>query len=223
MRILSRSFLFLFIFMMPLFLITGCTPAATTAAEKTADAPQEDVDETVEAKEEIINTGAASAEAVVINGEIGNGEYMASLQDNNTGIQLFWSNDSQDLYIGIITDSGGWVAVGFDPQSAMKGANIIFMALDGGTVLLRDDFGTSSFSHDSDEKLGGSNDISESAGKKDGDKAVYEFIIPLDSSDEFDKVLSPGNSYKVILSLNSSNTDFDRKHSARSSNQITLK
>ena len=111
---------------------------------------------------------------------------------------------------------------GFDPESAMKGANIIFLALDEGELLVRDDFGTSSFGHDGDIRLGGSGDITMSAAIKENSHTVYEFSIPLDSGDEFDKVLSPGNTYNIILAVNNSSVDFDRVHSARSSGQIIL-
>jgi hypothetical protein len=61
-----------------------------------------------------------------------------------------------------------------------------------------------------------------SAATKENSLTVYEFSIPMDSGDEFDKVLSPGNTYNIILAVNNSSIDFDRAHSARSSGQIML-
>lgn len=209
------------------FLMAGCSqvvePSPGETGKEVMTQEEESLEnETMETEEKTVDTGAISAESVTIDGEIDDAEYMSSIQDSTTGIELFWSHNNQDLYIGIITGSPGWVSIGFDPQSAMKGANIIFLALDGDTVIVRDDFGTSSFGHDEDVKLGGSPDIVEFAGKKSGNGAVYEFIMPMDSGDEFDSSLSPGNSYKIILAVNNSNIDFDRKHTARSSSEIEL-
>jgi hypothetical protein len=210
--ILPAMISFLFV-----FLLSGCIQDVTSDSEEAASTPPEEAGDPEEDPAEDIG-----AEGPVVDGIIARDEYASSLTDDTTGIELFWTHDNRELFMGIKTGSSGWVSVGFDPQSAMKGANIIFLALDGGAVLVRDDFGTSSFGHDDDERLGGSTDIGSSAGSRDGNLSVYEFSIPLDSGDEFDKVLSPGNTYRVILAVNNSGTDFDRKHSARSSVDMQL-
>jgi hypothetical protein len=163
-----------------------------------------------------------SVEDIIIDGHLNSHEYIFSLKDETTGMEVYWANDEQHIYIGIITDSTGWTSIGFDPESAMKGANIIFMAIDDQGIVIRDDFGTSTFSHSSDEDLGGSFDIEEYAGKPDGDVAVYEFKIMMDTGDEFDSVLVPGEEYKVILATNSGGVNFDSKHTKKSSSQIKL-
>ena len=163
-----------------------------------------------------------STENIIIDGSINSHEYFFSLKDETTGMEVYWSNDEQFIYVGIITDSSGWTSIGFDPGSAMKGANIIFMAIDDQNTMMRDDFGTSTFSHSSDEDLGGSFDIEEYAGKSDGNVAAYEFKMLLDTGDEFDGVLEPGEQYKVIFAANSRGNDFDSKHTKRSSSQIQL-
>jgi len=208
-------------------LAAGCSPSPEDPARGEGPGPEKELpggaSQTEEASlEDVPGTGAVSAEAVNIDGEIGEAEYMSSFEDKTTGMEVFWSNDSRYLYMGITTGSAGWVSVGFDPQTAMKGADMVFLAHDGSQIIARDDFGTSTFGHDSDIDLGGSLDIREYAGMKNINGAVYEFIIPLDSGDEFDKKLSPGNSYEVILAVHHSSIDFDIKHSARSSGEITL-
>ncbi|MFC2145702.1 hypothetical protein ACFLQQ_05165, partial [Actinomycetota bacterium] len=88
---------------------------------------------------------------------------------------------------------------------------------------MRDDFGNSTFSHTPDEDLGGSFDIEEYTGSADEDKAVYEFKMLLDSGDEFDSVLNPGEKHKVIFSVNDRVIDFDSKHNKKkSSGRIQL-
>ena len=50
--------------------------------------------------------------------------------------------DEENLNIQVTAQTTGWVAVGFDPSSKIKDANILigYVAADG--AFLRDDFGT---------------------------------------------------------------------------------
>lgn len=97
------------------------------------------------------------------------------------------------------------------------------MAIADGKPEVRDDFGNSNFSHSPDEELGGTNDIKEFVGSLTDEGIVFEIVIPLDSGDDFDKPLIPRNKYRIILAVNSRNTDFDAKHTRRSSAEITIK
>ena len=191
------------------------------------DTPQESGQETEDKLQpdgaEEINLEDFPIDNISIDAQITTNEYPFSYVDNASGITLYWHNDSKDLYIGLESQTEGWIAIGFDPERLMKDANIIFFALENGNLIARDDYGTSNFSHSSDEELGGSFDITEYAGKKENSITTIEFTIPLDSGDEFDRVLEPADSYSVILAVNSKNTDFDSKHSKRSSGVIELK
>jgi hypothetical protein len=183
--------------------------------------------ETTSSEDKQENTAAPDSdtlltENIVIDGSMDSHEYFFSLKDETTGLEVYWSNDRQYIYIGIIAGSSGWTAIGFNPEFAMKGANIIFMAINGKDIVMRDDFGNSTFSHSPDEDLGGSFDVEEYAVKADGDTAMYEFKMLLDSGDEFDGVLNAGEEYKVILSVNDRVIDFDSKHTKKSSSQIQL-
>jgi hypothetical protein len=202
--------------------IFALTFLACTGAE---DADTETMEESTEIeteKEETADPGSFSTNDIVIDGSIESHEYPFALNDDATGMEVFWLNDTQYIYIGIIASSSGWTAIGFNPEAAMKGANILFMSIDGQDVSIRDDFGTSTFSHSSDEEIGGSFDVEEYAGSSEGDRAVYELKILLNTGDEFDGVLSPGEEYKVIFATNDGSTDFDSKHSKRSSGLMQL-
>ena len=173
--------------------------------------------------EEETNLDGHSAENINIDGTVSQDEYPFSYDDKETGIVMYWFNDSTNLYICLESKSAGWTAIGFDPSFIKKNANIILFAMDGENVMVRDDFGVSTYSHSSDQDLGGNSDITRYAGKKVGDGATFEFVLPLNSGDKFDKSLEPGNTYTVILAINSGDTDFDIIHTAASSATITLK
>lgn len=220
-------------YILPLMLVVSCFLIFSGCSGETADAEEPAVSSVEDVEDE--NMGGDEVEAPDleedsestdqgipdqvpdIDGSIAEGEYASSLIDEGSGIEFFWSHDGQELFAGIKTGSPGWVSVGFDPSSAMKEANMIFLAMEGGNVLVRDDFGTSTFSHGPDLDLGGSDDINAYAANSSDGLTEYEFSIPLDSGDEYDRVLVPGNEYSVIFAVNDNGTDFDMKHSARGS------
>jgi hypothetical protein len=116
------------------------------------------------------------------------------------------------------------VSVGFDPETQMKGANFVFGYVQDGTAFVQDMFGTKPTgraSHPPDEELGGRNDVLEYAGREEGNVTTIEFKIPLDSGDQYDKPLSPGTTYAIILALGPSD-DLDSRHVAEGYGEITL-
>ena len=138
------------------------------------------------------------------------------------GIELQWRTDDEYLYVNVSAPTTGWVAVGFDPTNQMADANIIIGYVDdGGDVMIRDDFGTSSTSHASDESLGGTDDTDDHYGMEDAGTTMLHFRIPLDSGDMYDKVLVPGNSYNVILAYGSAD-NFTGFHTLATGTNIEL-
>jgi hypothetical protein len=165
----------------------------------------------------------AEAEAAwTADGAIGADEY--AHQAEGGGVTLYWSNDAEHLYAALSAPTTGWVAVGFDPQVAMLGANYVFGYVQDGQLYVEDMYGTlrsGQGSHPPDVDLGGRNDILESAGREEAGSTVIEFKIPLDSGDENDKPLLPGMSYRALLAYGSSD-DFQSFHAERGSTEITL-
>ena len=196
-------------------IISGCS---------TPEQPVRDIEDGLQpAVSEEINLENFPIDNITIDGDIEVNEYPFSYFDNVTGITIYWHNDSVNLYIGFESQAEGWTAIGFDPERLMEGANIILFTIADGNIIVRDDYGTSVFTHSSDEELGGNFDITEHAGNKENNITTIEFVIPLDSGDEFDRVLEPTGNYSVILAVNMTSNDFDSKHSKSSSTVIELK
>ncbi|MDD3776691.1 MAG: DOMON domain-containing protein [Actinomycetota bacterium] len=162
-------------------------------------------------------TDGYTVQNINTNGVVEENEYQFLVEDSATGLAVYWSQDNTLLYMGITGLGPGWAAVGFNPSFAMKDANIIMMAFSEDQALIRDDFGVSNFDHQPDTELGGTSDIEEHAGSPD----AFEFVILLDSGDEYDQELIPGQTYKMILAVSDS-PDFDSKHSKRSSVSVSL-
>lgn len=137
------------------------------------------------------------------------------------GYTLSWEFQGDNLYIELSYEATGWIAVGFDAENKMKGANIIMADVQGDTVVIEDHFGTSPIAHKEDTSKGGTDDVTLISGSEENGVTTVIFTIPLDSGDSCDKILEEGSTYRIIFA--SSNQDnFRRKHRDRTGADITL-
>ena len=136
-KVSSRAFPALTTILVSVLIFTsGCSPS--TAVEAATD----------------IHLSEFFSENIIIDGTAGPDEYPFSYEDEETGIVMHWFNDSDNLYICLESQSAGWAAIGFDPGLVKKNSNIILFAMEGENIIIRDDFGTSSYSHSPDQDLG---------------------------------------------------------------------
>jgi len=161
-----------------------------------------------------------SADPPAIDGTIAQDEYAHAIEAG--GFQVYWSNDQAFLRVGLRSPGTGYMAIGFDPDHRMQGANYILCAMRGGHVVTRDDYGTGPLAHEPDIAHGGRNDVVEAAGTELNGQTTVEFVIPLNSGDPMDKRLEPGNTYKVLVAYHSSSDDFSERHSQRGVGEIRL-
>ncbi|MFA5078762.1 MAG: DOMON domain-containing protein [Dehalococcoidia bacterium] len=152
-------------------------------------------------------------------GVITAGEYRNSRPFD--GYDLWWTSDDTYIYIGMKAKTQGWVAVGFDPESMMKDADIVQGFVKDGALSIADQYSTGQFGpHKPDVEQGGTDDILASGGKSDGGFTTIEFKRKLDTGDRFDKVLGKGT-HKVIWAYGS-DPQFTLKHASRGSAEIDL-
>lgn len=134
----------------------------------------------------------ASADAVVEQSEQGK---TITVDD----FEMSWVISGNQMEITMTAPTTGWVSVGFDPSAAMKDADIIIGYVDDGDVHLRDDWGDGHISHRPDTYLGGTDDATAVFGSEEDGVTSITFRIPMDSGDQYDKVLMEGVTVKVIL------------------------
>ncbi len=129
----------------------------------------------------------------------------------------------KDFVMTVEAPTTGWVSFGLEPDSVMKGADIIIGWVDdkSGEVFAEDHYGSGRFSHRTDEALGGSNNVTAlGGGQKDGVTTIT-VSIPLDSGDGFDKVLEAGKEYTVIFAYGKTD-QINRKHSGTGKAKILI-
>ena len=139
--------------------------------------------------------------AWVADGVVTEGEYAS--QADFGDIRLWWSNDDTYLYLAMEGDTAGWVAVGIDPDQGMQGANYVFGYVENDEAMIWDAYGTARTgpNHPPDEDLGGTHDIVEFVGVEEDGVTRFEAKLPLESGDQYDKALTPGESYPIIVAI----------------------
>jgi hypothetical protein len=147
------------------------------------------------------------------------GEYRNSRSFDN--YELWWTADDTFIYVGMKAKTQGWVAIGFDPESMMKEADIVIGYVKDGQLTISDQYSTGQFGpHKPDVEQGGTDDILASGGKSDGGFMTIEFKRKLDTGDKLDKPLHKGVN-KIIWAYGS-DPQFTIKHTARGSAEIDL-
>ena len=132
-----------------------------------------------------------------------------------------WRFVEDNLEVELSYPVEGWIAIGFDAEKKMGGANIIIGSVSGDEVIIEDHFGNGTYRHASDEKLGGTSDVESVEGDEKDGITTLKFTIPADSGDEYDKPLVEGQTYRVIFASSSSD-NIGRKHRNRTGADITL-
>jgi len=193
------------------------TPPEVMAVEGVDDEAEETVSETHEEQ-----SSAVEPPAVVFAAD---GSILAGEYDDRTqvaGVNIYWSNSAETLRVGLVSPGTGYLAIGFDPENRMEGANFIVGYFDDGKVYIRDDYGTGTTSHAADSERGGEDNILSSGGAEWADQTIIEFVIPLDSGDAMDKPLLPGSTYTILVAYHDLLDGFAVRHSRRGVGSIEL-
>lgn len=149
---------------------------------------------------------------VVVDGKIGAGEYssVGRFVDEDTGMEAYLLQDGKNLYVGLKNPGHGWVAIGFgnDMEDLDKGASVIIGYIDNGTLVIRQ-FYSSDITGEMEVEPGArsSGDIISAKGVE-GRGTTIEFVVPLNSSDEYGTHLEPGKVYPLIIAFSDSTKEF---------------
>lgn len=139
----------------------------------------------------------------------------------DTEINFKWAVEGENLHIILSAPTEGWISVGFNPSKVMKDADFKLAYVQESNTVIEDHFGTGLFGHKNDSSIGGTSDFVLINGSEINGMTTVEFMMPLNSGDEFDSLLQEGDEVKVLLAY-STRDDFARKHKKRTSIIIEL-
>lgn len=133
-----------------------------------------------------------------------------------------WNVNGDKLEVKLSAPTTGWVAIGFNPTSKMKGADIVIGYVKDGKVKIKDEYGTAATQHKSDTKVGGSDNVTVIGGSEENGVTTIEFAIPLNSGDDKDTVIDPAADTVVIVAYGSERDSFKVKHKFRDTLTVNL-
>ena len=148
-----------------------------------------------------------------IDGTIDKDEYENSLIVYEAKFELYWTidNDSGVIYFGIVGYTLGWVAIGIDPTTAMRNADMYFGYVDNGVGHAIDAYSDGiTGPHPKDTDKGGTNDILDYAVTETSNSTIFEFSRKLDTGDTRDNPIK-NKTTKVIWALGP-NDDWNSAH-----------
>jgi hypothetical protein len=198
--------------------VAPTSPSAAAAPQATSQGASDEATAQVDARTAAVEV--PSGPIVAVDGVIYADEYAHITSAG--GFEICWSNDDTYLRVGLVSPGTGYLAIGFDPEERMRGANIIIAAVTGGRLTIRDDYANGPVQHTADTALGGTNDIVAAAGIEQNGKTYLEFVIPLDSGDPMDKRLVPGETYDILIAFHETSDDFNTWHSRRGTGSLQL-
>ena len=212
-RMKMKNFEIVALLLVGVVFLSGCTNSSTGGYGETTQSPTQTT--TTSAPPQ---PGEWKADGV-----IGENEYAHQLPLADGKLVVYWRNDDEYLYMALKGQTTGWVAIGFEPTSKMKDADMVFGWVQEGNAVVIDAYSTGTYGpHPPDEKLGGSNDIIEYAGKEENGYTVIEFKRKLNTGDQYDKAFSPGQRISFIFAMADAD-DFTTKHNiARGYGELRL-
>lgn len=155
----------------------------------------------------------------VADGIIESGEYAKMRTFRN--FEINWFSDDNHIYIGIKAKTTGWLALGIQPGTMMKDADMVLGFVKDGKVTVVDQFSTGTYGpHRPDTELGGSNNIIEYGGREEASYTIIEFKRALSTGDRYDHQLFKGVN-KIIWAIGAVD-EFTLKHTARGYGEIDL-
>lgn len=137
------------------------------------------------------------------------------------GFRFRWRTAEDYIEFTMEAPTTGWVAVAFKPSFMMKDADFTLAYIKDGEISATDDYGVANTSHQPDTRLGGEDNITVLGGRELDGSTMVQIRRPLDSGDEYDSVLTPGETMKVIFAWGNAD-NFTAIHARRGSFTIDL-
>jgi len=171
----------------------------------------------------LTTTITTSSSTWIPDGVISEDEYAKSRSLNDGNFVIHWKFADETILIGLETTSSGWAAIGFEPTSRMKDADILLGGTENGVPYVFDMFSTGPTGpHPPDTDLGGTFDITEYNAKEQAEGTVVEFSRKTDTGDAYDTVLMPGAEITLIWAHADTDEPLFKHNIGKGSEKITL-
>jgi hypothetical protein len=140
---------------------------------------------------------------------------------NKNGMKVGWEIIDDQLYVEMSAPTKGWVAIGFNTTSQLKGTSLLMGHVKGANSEVVDFFVRAPGDYEPVTELGGVSVITQSEGKEEGGATHISFHIPLRPNSEFHQQLVVGEMYHLLMAF-SLEDDFKHHSVMRTSTTIKL-
>jgi hypothetical protein len=117
------------------------------------------------------------------------------------GMTFRWRFDDEFLHCEATAPTRGWVAIGFNTTDQLSGTNLIMGAVEHEFVTIDDRYIIKPGDHKSISALGGSEALTQRAGKEENGHTTLSFSIPVSVNDKFHHDLHVGKEYYVLMAF----------------------
>ena len=158
-----------------------------------------------------------------LDGIVSPDEYPFNARFKGGDFVVHWRVEDDTIFMALVGETDGWVAIGFEPTKAMKDADMIFgWVSSGGEVNVVDAYSTGTNGpHPPDTDLGGTDDILAFGGTKEGGTTTIEFKRLLSTGDSYDKTIPKDGEVDIIWGTGPSDS-FTSKHGSKGSGRLDI-
>ncbi len=151
-----------------------------------------------------------------VDGEVLEGEYPLSATMGDGHFELFWSIEGDTIQMAMRAKATGYVALGIDPESRMKGADMIIgWRTPSGDWEVHDTYAMGETGpHPDDTDEGGTFDINKYEVRESGGVTTIEFTRKLVTGDDRDKDIPTTGEVKFLWAT-SDGDEFNQYHGRR--------
>ena len=127
-------------------------------------------------------------------------KYDKKREFDDGNFKIRWKFDGDELKVALESNYEKYMAFGISTKPKMKGADIIFVKIEGGNIAsVEDHFGHKKNDHDLDTALGGSSSIKKFHDRSAGGWKTVEIVIDAHSDDPNDVPIVKGESYYILV------------------------
>lgn len=151
--------------------------------------------------------------AILFPGTLFASDYAHKLEVKDMAVS--WTLDGDRIQVALSAKTTGWVSIGIDPEDAMGGADILIGTVENGKVRIEDHFADRKRGHSSDEKLGGTNQVMDPAGKEENGVTTISFTRLVTASEKWDKPIRTKGKTRVMIAFGTGRDSFTAGHRYR--------
>lgn len=136
-------------------------------------------------------------------------------------MKISWHYENDRIFFEMSAPTNGWVTVGFNTTSKIKGASLLMGNIVKGKPSVVEHYTLNLGNYKTINSLGEESQVKDIIGNENFNRTILKFSLPIKAKSEYQKDLSEGKEYTMIIAY-SQEDDFQHHSIMRTSVKITL-